>query len=482
MILVIIIYFLLSNKNYVVDFSKYQLKDDLILNITIDGQLCSYDKEKNVFYYSSGDNNYKKWKVGVNSLYDVDYYLSKEDDNHLILNVYNDHYYQKVDIFLTPLPIIDLQDLDFNSYLSSNLFSYDYDISLFNEDNTYKTYYAKFNNTNVSPYYTHVNLKTRGSSSLLFPKKTYKIEFDEKVSIYGLPKDDKYVLDALYIDKSKIRNLLSTNMWNLINNNQSIDDDLQGQFVELFIDNEYMGLYVLKEKVDKSVTKISDSGILLKTISHMNDYYIGQLHNYDYSINDNSFLNFEIKKYNVESFYSIVDKLKNYYSCYSYDCIYNDFDIDNYINYIVFVSLISGNDNLNYNRYLSLHDADSKIIITPWDMDLTWGLNWWDFSELYSLFYMPSSYDADWMDDNIISNMDEKTLSLIKQRYWELRENIISMDTINGFLDAYKDLLVKSGAASRDSERWYSYDVEYEIEQIREWANYRIQFLDEYFK
>ena len=56
------------------------------------------------------------------------------------------------------------------------------------------------------------------------------------------------------------------------------------------------------------------------------------------------------------------------------------------------------------------------------------------------------------------------------------------MDTINGYLDSYKELLVNSGAAKRDSERWYEYDVEFEIEQIREWARRRIEFLDEYFK
>ena len=55
------------------------------------------------------------------------------------------------------------------------------------------------------------------------------------------------------------------------------------------------------------------------------------------------------------------------------------------------------------------------------------------------------------------------------------------MDTINSYLDSYKELLVNSGAASRDSERWYEYDVENEIETIREWAGRRIQFLDEYF-
>ena len=90
--------------------------------------------------------------------------------------------------------------------------------------------------------------------------------------------------------------------------------------------------------------------------------------------------------------------------------------------------------------------------------------------------------DSNWLDNVVLSDLDSETLSLLKNRYWELRTDVITMDTINSYLDSYKDLLVNSGAAKRDSERWYEYDVEFEIEQIREWAKRRIEFLDEYFK
>ena len=483
-ILVMIIFLLLLPKKKCHIQSFYEEKQDLVFNVSINGNLCSYDKENDRFYYSTNDLNYHKWKVKIHSSYNVEYFIKKDDDNHFILQVYNNKYYKNVDLFITSLPIIDLQNLDLKKNISSDL---QFRSGMFenNSDNQnlYESYYAKFNNVNnIGPYKKHVNLKIRGSSSFNFPKKSYKVEFDEKVSIYDLPKDDKYVLDALYIDKSKIRNMLSTSIWDLINDNQRINNDLHGKFVELFIDNEYKGLYVLKDKVDKSVTQISDSGILLKSIIHFNDFYLEQLLNYDYSISNNVFLNYEIKKYNNASFYSIVNKLKDYYSCYSFECIQNAFDVDNYINYMLFVSFLSGSDNVRYNKYLSLYDSDSKILITPWDMDLTLGLNWFDFSELPSVFYENSSYDVNWMNDNITKNMDDRTLSILKQRYWELRKDVITMDTINNYLNSYKELLVDSGAALRDSERWYEYDVEFEIERIREWASRRIQFLDEYFK
>ena len=68
--------------------------------------------------------------------------------------------------------------------------------------------------------------------------------------------------DALYVDKSKIRNIFSYNLWNTINDNQSDNNDLNGDFVEVFIKNEYYGLYVLKNKVNKEIDDMTDKAVL----------------------------------------------------------------------------------------------------------------------------------------------------------------------------------------------------------------------------
>jgi len=469
------------------EFSNQVYKEDLVLNVLINNQLCSYDKENDVYYYYTDYNNYKKWNFEFNSLYELDYDIRKIDDNSFLIKVYSDDFYQNINLIATSLPIIDFKDL--SSVFEKISLTYpdvDYNFNFDLNDNNLSLiesvpYNARFDGAEKNhSLYENVLLKVRGASSTLYPKKAYKVSFEEKVTVYDLPKDDKYVLDALYIDRSKIRNLLSSSLWNEINNNQYIDNDLRGKFVEVFIDDEYVGIYVLKEKIDKSVTNISDDGVILKSIFHMNDYYINEFLSYDYSISDDSFLNFDIKYFNKLSFYSIINKMKEYYTQMDFNSIDDNFYLDNYLNYYIFVTLISGNDNVDYNYYLSVSDNSSKILITPWDMDLTWGLSWSDDS-LFSKFSMESSSDVSWMDNNITKNMDDKTLSLLKDRYWELRKNVITMDTINGYLDSYEDLLVNSGAAKRDSERWYEYDIKFEIEQIREWAKLRIDFLDQYF-
>ena len=287
--------------------------------------------------------------------------------------------------------------------------------------------------------------------------------------------------------QSKIRNKFSSDIWNLINNNQSIDNDLFGEFVEVFIDDNYCGLYVLKEKVNKKNLSVSNDGLLAKSIAHVDDYIKNDFMTKNLSdvfVKDGSFLgNFEIKQHSKSSLDSFYSKLSGFYSSeYLFDTIDSTFDLKNFLNYRIFLLLTYGDDNFTKNQYLSMSKNDSKIFITPWDMDLTWGLDWSDGGNLHSIFSMESSSDEEWLNSKIIGKLDDKTLSLLKQRYWELRKDVITMDTINGYLNSYKELLVASGAARRDSERWYEYDVEFEIEQIREWASRRIQFLDEYFK
>ena len=459
-------------------------KNDLVLDVSINNQLCAYDTETDRYYYSS--SGFKNNDVvKINSLYDVKYKIKENTSDYIHIYVYSDEYYEELFVDIVSMPIINLKSNDLSSFGLLENFSVDIDLSdndsVDDSEDVYSKYIAGFSSSTDRTRYYQVSSKVRGSSSTVFPKKSYKIEFDKKVKLYNLPKDDKYVLDALYIDKSSVRNLLSSEMWNLINDNQKINNDLFGNFVEIFIDNEYQGLYVIKDKVDKKTVELSDSGVLLKAVSHLYSSDIDNLLNDKYKVENDIFLNYEIKRYNYNTFNKLIKNLKSYYSDYSYDSISQSFYIDNFINYKIFVALIRGNDNLTYNQYLSMKDADSKILITPWDMDLTWGLCWSFSSDLYSEFLSDTSSDATWMNNNIIKNMDDKTLSLLKKRYWELRKEVITMENINKYLDSYKTLLISSGSAQRNNDKWYKTDTGLEIERVRDWAEKRLAFLDEYF-
>ena len=70
--------------------------------------------------------------------------------------------------------------------------------------------------------------------------------------------------------------------------------------------------------------------------------------------------------------------MRNFYvnNC-DYNSLVTTFDVNNFFNYKILVSLLSGEDNVTTNQYYSMADSNSKILITPWDMDLTWGSFWY---------------------------------------------------------------------------------------------------------
>lgn len=481
-----VIFFSMINSNVRIDFSNLSENNDFVVAILSNNNMGAYDLDSGTYFFSK--NMFDLDKLKIISPYKVRYFINKISDFQYSISIYSNKYYQQRNIVVVNSNIVvvnnyyDINDFHSKNELVSNSFDRNY-TNVFIEiiDNDYLSHGFYPN----SEYYVG-RIRERGASSSFSPKKSYKIEFEDDISVFGMDKDDDWVLDSLYVDKSKIRNKLSSDLWNQVNNNQKINNDLNGQFTEIFINNKYEGLYVVKEKIDKKITGVSDYGVLVKSVSHVTEDVKNKFIFEKTSLiqkNADIFLeNFEIKNYTLKSLNKFSQNIKNYYVDSSYDSIYKNFYMDNYLNYNIFILFIMGEDNITKNQYLSMENENSKILITPWDMDLTWGLEWGSFSEISENNMNDFNFDYGWIEDNIIKNMDEKTIAALKNRYWELRKNVITMDTINEYLDSYEELLVNSGAASRDSERWYEYDVQFEIEQIREWASRRIEFLDEYFK
>lgn len=470
----------------IVSFDNLIYNKNLVTGMYVDNVLCSYDSNSNI-YYSSNDSIKG---ISFYSMYDdLKYSISSISDNSYEVYVYNDMYYYKLNLEISYIPIVNIYDLNIFKYKENSIFNTMIDFNSIDDNEVSDRKKIGVSISNIlqnngkTSFSSYGYMTQRGASSSFFDKKPYKLELNDSFGMFNVKDDNIWVLDALYTDSSKIRNKLSSDMWNLINDNQYINNDLNGQYVELFIDNEYVGIYVMKEKVDRSVTKMYDDGLLLKATTHLWQDKLSKFLENPFRIVDSKILNFEIKHYSDESINNFIKNMHSYYSgTKDYESLSDVYYIDNYINYKIFVALISGEDNVTSNQYYSMSDSDSKVLITPWDMDLTWGLYWDLDMPLHSKFLYDKDFTFTWMSDCITNDMDEKTLSLMKKRYWELRKNVVTMDTINGYLDSYKTLLVNSGAAKRDSERWYEYDIEFEIEQIREWARRRIDFLDEYFK
>ena len=88
-----------------------------------------------------------------------------------------------------------------------------------------------------------MKIRLRGNSTSAPEKKPFKIKFNNKVSIFGLPEAKDWVLLANYFDKTNLRNYLAYLTANKLEN---LDFQPSSIFVDVYLNNEYFGLYLPK--------------------------------------------------------------------------------------------------------------------------------------------------------------------------------------------------------------------------------------------
>ena len=112
-----------------------------------------------------------------------------------------------------------------------------------------------FNNYNGK-----IGIEIRGSSSLSFAKKQYLLETrnednsNNNVSLMGMPKENDWILNAPFSDKSLMRNVLTYRLGRDLGRYAP-----RTHFCEVIINDEYMGVFVLMEKIKRDKNRVNIS-------------------------------------------------------------------------------------------------------------------------------------------------------------------------------------------------------------------------------
>ena len=111
---------------------------------------------------------------------------------------------------------------------------------------------------------TNATFKGRGNSSwVYYQKKGYQIKFDKKTSVLGMAKAKKWVLLANASDDSMMRNKLSFSLADQLGMTYVPDC----AYVDLWINGEYRGTYLVCEKVELGTTRLNlndPKGVLME--------------------------------------------------------------------------------------------------------------------------------------------------------------------------------------------------------------------------
>jgi subtilisin-like proprotein convertase family protein len=110
-------------------------------------------------------------------------------------------------------------------------------------------------------YSGNIGVRIRGSFSASLPQKPYSVELygnttniDTSISLLGMPAESDWILQATYNDRSFVRNKLMYHIWDEMGHYAT-----RSRYCEVIVDNEYMGVYLLMEKIKRDDDRISIS-------------------------------------------------------------------------------------------------------------------------------------------------------------------------------------------------------------------------------
>lgn len=97
-----------------------------------------------------------------------------------------------------------------------------------------------------------LKIRGRGNSTWWYAKKPYNIKLDHKADLIGTGKSKKWVLLANWMDRTLLRNEIALEAAR----RTSIDWNPKGRFVKLYLDDNYLGVYWLGEKIEVEESRI----------------------------------------------------------------------------------------------------------------------------------------------------------------------------------------------------------------------------------
>ena len=343
-------------------------------------------------------------------------------------------------------------------------------------------------------------LRYRGASSLKYEKKSFAIKLldsdgeDLDANVFGIRKENDWILDAMAIDRIRMRNRVCFDIWNEISKTPYKTDfdnrnGTLGYFVEVYLNGEYHGLYCMTDKIDRKLLGLkkakeqSDGSVYVRGVLYKGESWTDAtgMSGYDTSesFDEESWNGWELQYPDDYPCYDAWKPLMNLIDfCNTRNAFFKlhyrqHFYYDNLVDYALFIMGLNIIDNNVKNTHFSCPDinVNETFLITPWDLDCSLGglyegshyEEYTKISELTSnyIYYQLYVYNV----DNFRGSM--------KERWQELLSGIMSPDNFNARLDAYAKRFKESGAWQRECDKWNNnpvpLDLDEELEYVKKW-------------
>jgi spore coat protein H len=361
--------------------------------------------------------------------------------------------------------------------------------------------YATFTMSETNGAITKSNLgvEIRGGYSQGYPKKSYELSFwadtlgsaSRDVKFLGMRTDNKWNLQALYNEPMRSNSKVANELWQEMNQLYYKDKEPDAKngiamsYVEVFVNDEYKGLYALTERVDRKQLKLKKYTTSIKGELYKGSNWDGPVVFTSVPSFDNNSLSwggFEYKhpeEYtdwtNLHDFVGFVQNSSDAEFMKQYQ---SKFNLKNAVDYYIFMNVLRADDNRGKNLYIAKYNAGEPYFYVPWDLDSVFGNKW--------------SGENENVTDDIMSNGFYKRLnqdcsasgfrSVLGRRWAELRATVLTPDHIMAKFAANTAYLQANSAYQREQAVWtsYRYDTT-QMSYVTTWLTKRLAYLDEAF-
>ncbi len=363
-----------------------------------------------------------------------------------------------------------------------------------------------------------ISIEIRGESAQMFPKKSYSFEtqdslgLNNNVPLLGLPEENDWILYGPYSDKTLIKNALSYKLARDMGRYAT-----RTRYCEVFINGNYLGLYVLMEKIKQDKNRVDIATLREADLSgdQLTGGYIIRIDKLDANDYPNWIAFPEVAQSGEDpvqyQYYDPdgwelqpqqQDYIRNYMRNFEmslngtyyldYKNGYKAFvDIPSFVDYMIINEMTKNIDAYIFSSYF-YKDRDSRggqLHMGPvWDFNISFGnVDYNDGAvQTYGWLYM-EHYRVYWfrkmMNDRVFSNY-------FNCRWHELRSSVFSNEKIFNYIDSL--VIELSDPISKNFKKWpvlgnyiwpnifIGNTHEEEISHLRSWLTARLDWMDDH--
>lgn len=352
--------------------------------------------------------------------------------------------------------------------------------------------YTFIDGSHTSSYYElPLKIKGRGNYSLSLEQKPYTLKLGEKADLAVMGAAKKWVLVTVHSDKTMLRNYITQKCAKWL----GLPGTCDNEFVDVVANGEYVGTYVLTEKIEISKNRIEadkDSSVLFEiemVYRHSCDLCVVMYEDeYDpqrsihlcfksYHGKDTDELTAYERKMALREYNIFFENTERVMKSGRMEEFEQYIDVDSFVNWYLLNELTRNLDSTFVTSCYCFVDGDGKLFMGPcWDYDTCYGAQ------------MPES-DGEWVRQapwySWLFACHEPFAEVVRERWGELRHNGHNIE--EWFYSTIDEAVLLTAQSEEMEHLLYPHsefaDYEYNraMAYLKYWLGLRFEWMDNEF-